>query len=71
MNGKQIRGTDYPSPHGIPVDLLDRVLIISTVPYAEKEIKQILRVRCDEEDVKMHDDALAILTKIGAETSLR
>ncbi len=28
-----IRGTRYPSPHGIPVDLLDRLLIISTKPY--------------------------------------
>lgn len=67
----KVRGTDYPSPHGIPVDLLDRVLIISTIPYVEKEIKQILKVRCEEEDVKMNDDALAILTKIGSETSLR
>jgi RuvB-like protein 2 len=28
-----IRGTRYPSPHGIPLDLLDRLLIISTKPY--------------------------------------
>merc|ERR1719503_280820 len=30
-----IRGTDYKSPHGIPIDLLDRMLIISTQPYSE------------------------------------
>ena len=41
-----IRGTDYSSPHGIPIDLLDRLLIISTQPYSEKEIKQILTIRC-------------------------
>ena len=32
------RGTDYTSPHGIPVDLLDRSLIIRTVNYSIKEI---------------------------------
>lgn len=66
-----IRGTDYKSPHGIPVDLLDRLLIISTNPYSEKEIKQILKIRCDEEDVETTDEALELLTKIGSETSLR
>merc|ERR1712176_49906 len=30
----KIRGTDYRSPHGIPIDLLDRMLIITTEPYA-------------------------------------
>jgi len=28
-----IRGTKLVSPHGIPVDLLDRLLIIKTLPY--------------------------------------
>lgn len=28
-----IRGTDMVSPHGIPVDLLDRLLIIKTTNY--------------------------------------
>merc|ERR1711975_39991 len=66
-----IRGTDYKSPHGIPLDLLDRLLIISTSPYTEAEIHQILKIRCEEEDVEMTDDALELLTKIGMETSLR
>lgn len=34
------------SPHGIPIDLLDRLLIIATDPYSEKEIRQILDIRC-------------------------
>merc|ERR1712036_207004 len=29
----QIRGTEVTAPHGIPVDLLDRVMIIRTMPY--------------------------------------
>jgi RuvB-like protein 2 len=41
----QIRGTKYQSPHGIPLDLLDRVLIISTQKYSDEEIKEIIRVR--------------------------
>jgi len=67
----RIRGTEYKSPHGIPIDLLDRLVIISTAPYQEKEVKQILKIRCEEEDVEMSDDALTVLTRIGMETSLR
>jgi len=67
----KIRGTDYQSPHGLPLDLLDRLLIISTAPYEEKDMEQILRIRCEEEDVEMTDDAVAVLTKIAQETSLR
>jgi RuvB-like protein 2 len=67
----KIRGTGYTSPHGVPIDLLDRLLIISTQPYSEKEIRQILSIRCEEEDVEMTEDAVAILTRIGMETSLR
>merc|ERR1712137_582265 len=66
-----IRGTKHTSPHGIPIDLLDRLLIISTSPYADTEIKQILKLRCDEEDVTIEEDAQELLTKIGTETSLR
>jgi RuvB-like protein 2 len=66
-----IRGTNYKSPHGIPIDLLDRLLIIPTTPYSPKEIKQILHIRCEEEDVEMTEEAKDLLTKIGSETSLR
>ena len=34
------------SPHGIPIDLLDRLLIISTQPYSDSELRQILDIRC-------------------------
>merc|ERR1719331_46713 len=67
----RIRGTNYKSPHGVPIDLLDRMLIISTTPYTEKEVQQILHIRCEEEDVEMSEDALTLLTKIGIETTLR
>jgi len=66
-----IRGTNYKSPHGIPLDLLDRLLIIKTEPYTDKEIRRILDIRCKEEDVDMSNDAKDLLTKIGIEASLR
>mmetsp|Transcript_25038 Transcript_25038/g.40587 ORF Transcript_25038/g.40587 Transcript_25038/m.40587 type:complete len:497 (+) Transcript_25038:81-1571(+) len=66
-----IRGTEYKSPHGIPLDLLDRLMIVSTDPYTHEEILKILSVRCEEEDVEMADDALELLARIGTETSLR
>lgn len=67
----KIRGTNYRSPHGIPIDLLDRLLIIATSPYTEEELRKIIEIRCEEEDVEICDDAKELLTKIGHETSLR
>lgn len=67
----RIRGTNYKSPHGIPIDLLDRMIIVPTSPYQEKELKEILKIRCEEEDCEMADDALTVLTRIALETSLR
>jgi RuvB-like protein 2 len=61
----KIRMTNQVSPHGLPLDLLDRLLIINTVPYNEDEIRQILEMRCKEEDVEMTDEAKDLLTKIG------
>merc|ERR1711998_743617 len=67
----RIRGTNYKSPHGIPIDLLDRLLIITTSPYSERDITKILSIRCEEEDVEMTDDAKQLLTRIAKEASLR
>lgn len=67
----KIRGTQYTSPHGMPLDLLDRTIIIPTTMYEEKELRQILKIRCEEEDTEISEDALTVLTKVGGETSLR
>lgn len=67
----RIRGTGYSSPHGIPIDLLDRMVIIPTQPYQDDEIQAILKIRCEEEDCEMQSDGLRVLTKIASETSLR
>ena len=66
-----IRGTHYKSPHGIPIDLLDRLMIIVTKPYEAPDLRRILEIRCEEEDVEMTEDAMDILTRIAEETTLR
>jgi len=67
-----IRGTTYKGPHGIPLDLLDRLMIIPTEPYTVDELRQILSLRCTEEEVDMAPEALELLTRIAHETcSLR
>ena len=66
-----IRGTDILSPHGVPVDLLDRMLIIRTMPYSLEEMIQILAIRAETESLEVKNDALQILGEIGARTSLR
>ena len=66
-----MRGTDVLSPHGIPVDLLDRMLIIRTMPYSVEEMIQIVSIRATTENLETDEEALAIMGEIGARTSLR
>lgn len=66
-----IRGTDLPSPHGIPVDLLDRLLILRTYPYDVTEIQQILAIRAETEGIKADLAALEAAAKLGESSSLR
>ena len=67
----RIRGTDIEAPHGIPLDLLDRLLLIPVKPYKREEIKEIIRIRAFEEGVKLSSEALNELTELGIERSLR
>ena len=41
MDMRFCRGTDMNSPHGIPVDLLDRLVIIRTQIYGPAEMIQV------------------------------
>merc|ERR1712139_474484 len=66
-----IRGTEIISPHGMPVDLLDRLVIIRTMPYAVDEIMQVVGIRAQTEGLEIEEDALVQLGEIGANTSLR
>lgn len=67
----RIRGTKFRSPHGLPADLLDRVLIVSTTPYSPSDIEQIIAIRCSEEDVQLDPEAANVLTTMAGETTLR
>ena len=67
----RIRGTDIRSPHGMPTDLLDRLLIIRTKQYDINDICSIVDIRAKTEGVTVDEDALAALGKIGGRTSLR
>lgn len=66
-----IRGTEVVSPHGVPVDLLDRMLILRTMPYSLEEIIQIMSIRAETESLQIEDEALAALGAVGVRTSLR
>jgi TBP-interacting protein len=67
----KIRGTDIESPHGIPLDMLDRLIIIKTRGYTKEEIREILKIRAREEKVELDDKVLDYLANIGVENSLR
>merc|ERR1711871_1113152 len=66
-----IRGTEVSAPHGIPVDLLDRVMIIRTMPYTLEETFQILSIRAKTEGIECEDEALAHAAQVGLDASLR
>ncbi|HIP25690.1 MAG TPA: RuvB-like helicase [Archaeoglobus profundus] len=67
----RIRGTDIVAPHGIPLDLLDRLLIITTEPYSREEIRKIIEIRAAEMGIILSDEALEKLTELGEKNSLR
>ena len=59
------------SPHGIPVDLLDRLLIIRTLPYTREEIMVIVTIRAKTESIQIEETSVDLLGNIGVKTSLR
>lgn len=77
-----VRGTEYDgvpgsdsqgilAPHGIPLDLLDRCMIVRTLPYERTEIKEVLKLRAKTEGLLVEEDALDKLTDDGQRSSLR
>jgi len=67
-----IRGTkEIRSPHGVPRDLLDRLIIVRTIPYKLTEIRAILGIRCEVEKLDIDEKALDLLARHGERTSLR
>lgn len=66
-----IKGTDMISPHGIPVDLLDRLLIIKTENYGLEDLMKIQAIRASTESIKLTPEALKRLGELGSKASLR
>lgn len=67
-----IRGTtDIIAPHGVPLDLLDRLVIIRTLPYSQEEMAQILMIRARVEGINIDEESITHLSGIGTASTLR
>ena len=67
-----IRGTeDIIAAHGVPPDLLARLLIIPTVAYTAEEVKTIVRLRTKTEGLTISEAALQRVSDHGVNVSLR
>ncbi|KAJ2923555.1 hypothetical protein H1R20_g13536, partial [Candolleomyces eurysporus] len=67
-----IRGTtDIVSAHGIPVDLLDRCMIVKTESYTTEQIAKVLQLRANVEGLKLGAGVLDRLAREGEKSSLR
>ncbi|BGO90539.1 hypothetical protein NBRC10512_005257 [Rhodotorula toruloides] len=64
-------GEGIVSPHGVPIDLLDRCMIVRTMPYSRDEIKTVLVTRAKVEGLAVQPEALDKLADNGVKTSLR
>ena len=68
----QVRGTESSmgakdgiyAPHGLPVDLLDRLMIIKTAMYNASELREIIKLRSKAEGVDITQDALAKVAEV-------
>ncbi|KAJ2915995.1 hypothetical protein MD484_g4446, partial [Candolleomyces efflorescens] len=67
-----IRGTtDIVSAHGIPVDLLDRCMIVKTESYTTEQVAKVLQLRANVEGLKLGPGVLERLAREGEKSSLR
>lgn len=67
-----VRGTeDIQAPHGISPDLVDRLLIVRTLPYNGQEVRTIIEKRSLVEQSPATPAALDKLASYGIQTSLR
>jgi RuvB-like protein 1 (pontin 52) len=67
-----VRGTDdMRAPHGIPRELLDRLLIIRTEPYNGEEMLRIVGLRARAEGLSISEEGLRKLAEVATTSSLR
>lgn len=67
---KKINGLKYRAPHGIPVDFLDRFLVLSTGPFSNLEIKQILEIKLKSFGNEIEDKCKLFLLRLTIECGL-
>jgi RuvB-like protein 1 len=67
-----VRGTDdIVGAHGLPADLLNRLLIVPTHPYNAEEVSLIIKLRAKLEGLALSEGALAKVSEHGTKVSLR
>ncbi|KAG2093329.1 TIP49 C-terminus-domain-containing protein [Suillus discolor] len=67
-----VRGTtDIVSPHGVPVDLLDRCLIVKTYGYNREQIGKVVQLRANVEGLKLGSGVLERIAEEGERGSMR
>ncbi|KZT27921.1 TIP49-domain-containing protein [Neolentinus lepideus HHB14362 ss-1] len=67
-----VRGTlDTVSPHGIPVDFLDRCLIVKTDGYISDQSGQVIQLRATVEGLNLDEGVIEHLAAEGKKSSLR
>ena len=53
------------APHGLPVDLLDRLMIIKTAMYNATELKEIIKLRAKAEGVDLAQEGLDKISDVS------
>ncbi|KAF7359504.1 DNA helicase [Mycena sanguinolenta] len=67
-----VRGTtDIVSPHGIPVDLLDRCMMVKTDGYTREQVGKVVQLRANVEGLRLGSGVLERLAMEGEKSSLR
>ncbi|KAJ6591574.1 RuvB-like helicase 1 [Mycena vulgaris] len=67
-----VRGTsDIVAPHGIPVDLLDRCMIVKTDGYTRDQVGKVVQPRANIEGLRLGNGVLDHLAAEGEKSSLR
>jgi RuvB-like protein 2 len=67
----KVRGSSILSPHGIPADLLDRMLVIKTETYSPEEVRKIVETKMSEEDYQADERAKEYLSQIAVHHGVR
>lgn len=67
----EVRGSEgIVSPHGMPLDLLDRLVIIRTTKYKKPDMLKILKIRAKTEMLEFEDGGSFLLIMLNVIISL-